>query len=154
MTTTQAHALYRFYDATGTLLYIGITLDPGSRWRSHAQDKPWWHDVADIRLELHPDRDSVLEAERAAIIAEHPLHNVVHNRRRRPPRPTPARRLNHPKLPRSSHPTVIHLFAKHSICLNNHGRVEPNAGGALECCDCGHLIYGCPCTRIQEVAFS
>lgn len=46
MSTT--HALYRFYDAAGALLYVGITIDPGSRWRSHAHDKPWWQQVAQI----------------------------------------------------------------------------------------------------------
>ena len=82
MTHERTHALYRFYDATGTLLYIGITADPGNRWRSHAQDKPWWQQVTNITVETHPTRTAVLDAERAAIIAEKPTHNIVHNRRR------------------------------------------------------------------------
>jgi hypothetical protein len=28
---TAPHALYRFYDAAGMLLYVGITVDPGAR---------------------------------------------------------------------------------------------------------------------------
>jgi hypothetical protein len=83
--TPQQHALYRFYDSTGRLLYVGITLDPGSRWKNHAKTKPWWTDVAQVTVELHPDRAAVLEAERAAIIAEQPVHNVVHNRGRATP---------------------------------------------------------------------
>lgn len=82
MTTeaNQPHALYRFYDAGGLLLYIGVTLDPGARWKSHRKDRPWWHHVAQVTLEVHSSRLAVLEAERAAILAEKPLHNVVHNR--------------------------------------------------------------------------
>jgi predicted GIY-YIG superfamily endonuclease len=88
--TDETHALYRFYDATGALLYIGITADPGSRWRKHAQDKPWWHEVANIVVERHLTRTEVLEAERLAILAEHPRYNIVHNRgSATAPRPTP-----------------------------------------------------------------
>lgn len=72
------HALYRFYDAAGDLLYVGITLNPDERWKKHRK-KPWWHTVASIRLETYLDRESVLAAEREAIITEHPVHNVVHN---------------------------------------------------------------------------
>lgn len=80
--TDQPHALYRFYDEAGQLLYVGITLDPGGRWKTHSKDKPWWGDVARVTVETHPDRPTVLEAERTAIIAEQPLHNVQHNRGR------------------------------------------------------------------------
>lgn len=74
------HALYRFYSDDNTLLYIGITLNPGARWKSHSKDKPWWSEVAQITVETYPTREAVADAERAAIIAEHPRHNVVHNR--------------------------------------------------------------------------
>lgn len=77
---TRPHALYRFYDAAGALLYVGITLDPVARWRQHRDDKPWWTDVAHITVDTYPDRATVLDAERAAITRERPLHNVQHNR--------------------------------------------------------------------------
>ncbi|WP_224279095.1 GIY-YIG nuclease family protein [Nocardioides lacusdianchii] len=86
---SATHALYRFHSADGTLLYVGITADPGTRWRAHSHDKPWWHEVANVTVEQHPDRQAVLEAERAAIIAEQPRYNVVHNRGQLP-LPTPA----------------------------------------------------------------
>lgn len=73
--STQTHALYRFHDTTGTLLYIGITADPGSRWQSHAREKPWWHEVRGISLETYPDRATVLAAEARAIAIENPRHN-------------------------------------------------------------------------------
>jgi hypothetical protein len=77
---SATHALYRFYATDGALLYVGITADPGTRWRAHSHDKPWWHEVANVTVEQHPDRTAVLEAERAAIVAEQPRYNVVHNR--------------------------------------------------------------------------
>ncbi len=72
-------SLYRFYDTNGRLLYIGITMDLGGRWGSHNRDKPWWRSVARATIEHHPNREAVLAAERAAIIAEKPAYNVIHN---------------------------------------------------------------------------
>lgn len=112
----QAHALYRFYADDGTLLYVGITLDPGARWRAHRDDKPWWQQIVNITVETYTDRCSVLDAERAAIIAEQPRYNIVHNRRQDRP--------NQPRL----------------NC--DHAWVEPNSRGDLVCCDCGHQLYG------------
>lgn len=75
------HALYRFYDRTSQLLYIGITRDPSSRWSQHRGDKPWWLEVRRIEIESLPDRATALKAERLAIQSEMPRYNVVHNRR-------------------------------------------------------------------------
>lgn len=72
--------LYRLIDAEDRLLYIGIAGNPGRRFEQHADDKTWWSDVARITLEHHVDRGSALQAERAAIVAERPIHNVQHNR--------------------------------------------------------------------------
>lgn len=84
----RLHALYRFFDASGDLLYIGITLNPAGRWKQHREDKPWWEEVADITIETYPDRPSVLEAERKAIITERPRYNKTHNTDRPVGRPT------------------------------------------------------------------
>lgn len=83
------HTLYRFFDGTGVLLYVGISLRPWERFKQHRQDKPWWDDVATVTMEHHDTREQVLQAERDAIVAESPLHNVVHNRGVQ--RPTPTR---------------------------------------------------------------
>jgi NAD-dependent dihydropyrimidine dehydrogenase PreA subunit len=75
------HFLYRFYDRTDALLYIGITKDPKTRFKWHRNNQPWWTDVdqAKTQVDFHPSRDAVLEAERKAIIAETPLYNDQHN---------------------------------------------------------------------------
>lgn len=75
----RPHALYRFYNQTQQLLYIGITSRLPVRLGTHEALKPWWCDVADVKVEHFPDRVSVLAAEAAAIRAEKPLHNVRHN---------------------------------------------------------------------------
>lgn len=71
--------LYRLFDRDGRLLYIGITVNPPSRFAQHAEDKAWW-------AEVDPESVSVVwfdtraEAEKLELLAvrdERPLHNVV-----------------------------------------------------------------------------
>lgn len=75
----RPHALYRFYDRSDVLLYVGITVDPGARFKKHGGDKEWWTEVDRIGIEHYATRTEALEAERKAIKEEQPLHNVVHN---------------------------------------------------------------------------
>jgi hypothetical protein len=75
------NTLYRFYDSSDVLLYVGISMTPWERFRQHRHDKPWWDDIVTIRKEEYPSRDAVKDAERCAIVAERPLHNIQHNRR-------------------------------------------------------------------------
>lgn len=85
MTTSQdeSTALYRFYDGAGQLLYVGITGDPSDRWARHADEKPWWPNVARHTVEWLPSRDAALAAETAAIVAEEPVYNVAGTPRQR-----------------------------------------------------------------------
>lgn len=75
----QPHVLYRFFGDDGALLYIGITVNPVGRFAAHSTQKPWWQEVRRIDMECFDSREEVLAAEAAAIIAEHPVHNVRHN---------------------------------------------------------------------------
>lgn len=77
----RPHTLYRFYDRTNVLLYIGITVNLEERIKQHAGDKDWWPrvDRAATRIEFHNSRSAALAAEREAIKAEQPLHNDAHN---------------------------------------------------------------------------
>lgn len=70
--------LYRFFDAAGRLLYVGITDRGPRRWREHMVTQPWWDDVASSTIEHVGDRVAAEEAERIAIQTEKPLHNVVY----------------------------------------------------------------------------
>ena len=68
-------ALYRFYDVSPRLLYVGVTDSPAARWGQHAATAPWWADVAIKTIEWYPTRQAALDAEDAAIAAENPVHN-------------------------------------------------------------------------------
>lgn len=77
--------LYRFFDAAGDLLYVGISVSAIQRASEHRADKGWWHEVASMTVEKVPgDRAAALEAERLAILNEGPRYNVVHNRNSAP----------------------------------------------------------------------
>lgn len=70
--------LYRLYNGTRKLLYVGISLNAARRLSDHRRGKPWWSQVAHITLEHFPDRPSVEAAEARAIRTEKPRHNVAH----------------------------------------------------------------------------
>lgn len=87
--------LYRAFDSEGRLLYVGITSNPWRRMLSHAGRT---HSAGQIRQSANPDsivsvwfqfldvltfqpyqdRDSVMIAEKKAILAERPKYNIVH----------------------------------------------------------------------------
>ncbi|MGW4825473.1 hypothetical protein ACWEP4_43020 [Streptomyces sp. NPDC004227] len=70
-------ALYRLFDGSGQLLYIGISHKPDVRWGQHSEEKEWWPQVSRRDVEWHPTRAGAERAELAAIAAEKPLHNKV-----------------------------------------------------------------------------
>lgn len=88
VTEDQATAVYRFFDADGALLYVGLTCNPGKRWEQHSAEKLWWSDVAEVTVEQHPNRAAADHAETVAIQAENPRYNIrkrgTKGRRRRP----------------------------------------------------------------------
>lgn len=73
------HALYRLFDETGQLLYVGISADPGKRMLQHRSDKVWWEQSATIHVQPMPDRQTALAAEKEAIKNERPLYNKIHS---------------------------------------------------------------------------
>lgn len=73
-------AVYRRYDASGVLLYIGITSDFKGRDAVHRALSPWWRHMARTEVEWFPDRESALESEANAIRAEDPIFNLQHGR--------------------------------------------------------------------------
>jgi predicted GIY-YIG superfamily endonuclease len=75
----RPHTLYRFFATDGRLLYIGITANAKNRWEQHEWSKSWWLEAGDCKIEHYPNRAAVLDAEEAAIKAEQPIHNIMHN---------------------------------------------------------------------------
>lgn len=73
--------LYRFFDATDRLLYVGISLNAAMRASQHKVAKSWWPDVARMEVQHlgYVDRRRAEDIERIAIINERPIFNVKHN---------------------------------------------------------------------------
>ncbi len=118
MTDNSPHALYRFYDASGVLLYVGITADPGVRFKKHRGDKAWWTEVANIRIAKHPTRTAVLAAERRAIREERPLWNIAHHDAAQAVRsPSGEHWDGHGRLISSAEPNWCRLAAAHPQLL-------------------------------------
>jgi len=68
--------VYRFFDAGGQLLYVGVTTDPHSRWLQHRRRSAWASAAETVSLEKYAYEDLALDAERIAIRTEQPLHNI------------------------------------------------------------------------------
>jgi len=72
--------VYRCFDFTGQLIYIGSTAARLSRFKVHETQSPWWPEAVDIKVERFPTIFQARAAERLAIIAEVPLHNKQYRR--------------------------------------------------------------------------
>lgn len=68
--------LYRMFDDSGRLLYVGCTDLFMQRMTGHAGEKSWWTDVTTVHVEHFPTRASAFVAEAEAIAVERPMHNV------------------------------------------------------------------------------
>jgi predicted GIY-YIG superfamily endonuclease len=75
---TEPTALYRYFDADGQLLYLGITCNLKSREQQHQQKSTWWPHAVRRTDEWLPDRAAAELAEARAVRAERPKHNLVH----------------------------------------------------------------------------
>ncbi|EYR81923.1 hypothetical protein SHLA_4c002150 [Shinella sp. DD12] len=84
-------ALYRHFDSSGALLYVGISARPLTRLAEH-EDSHWINDVTRVEMERFSSREVAAEAERTAIKSENPIHNIVHNRSQKS---TPRSRSRH-----------------------------------------------------------
>lgn len=69
--------LYRYFDAAGRLLYVGISADPLVRMEAHKGGR-WWRSIRSATFEWFDTRREAMEAEKVAIKAEGPIHNVTH----------------------------------------------------------------------------
>lgn len=98
MSFTWEHALYRFYDDGGALLYVGITNSIPRRFAVHSSEKPWWPEVVDCRIAFYPDRASLARAEEDAIRYEKPRYNVRSTSIRQPQRSAPSVALKPKRL--------------------------------------------------------
>ena len=85
----RSRALYRYLDAGGQLLYVGVSFYPVARLRGHTA--PWVDQVARIEIERFDTSRDALDAEKNAIRDERPVHNVSYSKT--PPGRSPAKPL-------------------------------------------------------------
>lgn len=70
--------LYRAFDKEGQLLYIGISGQWHHRLHQHEKTSEWMERADYVKIERFPDRESVSNAERLAVVTEKPLYNKVY----------------------------------------------------------------------------
>ena len=75
----QRCALYRHFDPDGTLLYVGISVDPDTRNKQHGRDSKWHRFSTRVIVEWHESTDLAHRAEKRAIRNERPIFNKVHS---------------------------------------------------------------------------
>jgi hypothetical protein len=97
--------LYRHFDINGSLLYIGISTSTMVRLASgHKGYSAWYYDIVAVTIEHFKTREKATMAEKAAIIAEEPIHNKVWSKEHNyPPRklktPIPFRKPTRNTVP-------------------------------------------------------
>jgi hypothetical protein len=92
-------AVYRYFDADGRLLYVGVSLSGIARQSQHESGSHWYADHASMTTEWFDTRAEALEAERMAIITEQPIYNVAHRGEVLEETPE-ARKLTHSQIGR------------------------------------------------------
>lgn len=68
--------LYRHFDASGELLYVGISLSAIGRLAQHKRRASWASQIANVTIETFPTRKEALRAEAQAIVTENPKYNL------------------------------------------------------------------------------
>lgn len=99
--------LYRHFNSSGELLYVGISINAFDRYKQHANEKEWIDEVANMTIERFPCRGDALLAESSAIVKEKPKYNIAGNPLANQKRPakvvekpviSPLQRLSNEKL--------------------------------------------------------
>ena len=73
------YALYRYFDVSGRLLYVGKTGDVAVRGRQHIKRSEWMQFAVRSTIKRYDSAESVGRAERRAIKAEQPVFNRQYN---------------------------------------------------------------------------
>lgn len=71
----QVTCLYRHFDSSGTLLYVGISTRVLTRIAQHRTSSHWSDQITRIDVDRHPSWSEAYAAETEAIRKEKPLHN-------------------------------------------------------------------------------
>lgn len=69
-------SVYQYFDASGALLYVGITGRGVKRSHEHARSKDWWPETTGCAIEHYPSRPEALAREAYLIATYKPPHNT------------------------------------------------------------------------------
>lgn len=120
--TAKMTALYRHYSVDGALLYVGISTRLMTRTKCHVDDAVWMPETASIHIEWFSSVDDARAAEKKAIKAERPVHNLRHTGKSKYPRPDWQGEVVHPRLL-----SEIYLFCEEtSTPTSIFGRMSVN----------------------------
>lgn len=134
-------SLYRHWDDSGNLLYVGISIHPFIRLDQHRVSSHWFSSVVRVDIERFSCRDEAQKAERIAIASENPLHNIVYSPSATSPDERAKRRKHKKPLTdiRKSSP----LAGKRGEIIEAHRRGETHASLARG--------YGVSRERIRQI---
>lgn len=85
MNDHRVWTVYRYYDAVGRLLYVGLTGQGHGRGHDHRRTAPWWPLVARGEFEHFTHATEALNHETALIASLAPLYNRAENLARHVP---------------------------------------------------------------------
>lgn len=77
----REHFVYRAFDHSGRLIYIGCTNNPANRLREHRSQSQWYRHVARVTLAGPFNYETARQVEYDAIESERSLHNYSTERR-------------------------------------------------------------------------
>lgn len=141
-------ALYRHFDASGALLYVGISDIPATRLNSHARGSHWSEGIANVSVQWLGSRTEAEMAEWLAIRNENPLHNV--RRTENPPRFKPEKGTKVPKLDPARTiidicggvDAVAEMVGRHPICVRKWAYPATRGGSeGLIPAECQQTLY-------------
>ena len=69
--------LYRHFDESRNLLYVGISLSTFNRLSQHKDHSDWFKKIKNVTIEHFPTREEAMAAERQAIKSENPKFNIA-----------------------------------------------------------------------------
>jgi len=70
--------LYRFWDADGLLLYVGISKDFDKRTTQHQKGSSWYEFHAQYKIQEIPMESTAIDYEKFVVQTEKPLFNIQH----------------------------------------------------------------------------
>lgn len=73
----KTHYVYRCFDETGRLIYVGRSATPHTRLEFHRRNSWWAPQAVRVKIAVFPNKEQASAAERDAIASENPRWNTL-----------------------------------------------------------------------------